>query len=155
MAAWYLSNYFSELDRDLCIRIALAHDLVEVHAGDTYIYADKETLAGKAKRELAALKQIEQDWPDFADLTETIHDYEKRTSKESCFIYALDKIMPIILIFLGKGHTWRAEGVTLKMLVDKKTPQVALSPQAEHYFTALVTLLESHQHYFPSKANQH
>ena len=41
MTAWYLAKWFPELNRDLLIRYALVHDLVEVHAGDTYIWFER------------------------------------------------------------------------------------------------------------------
>lgn len=47
MTAWFLAPHFPQLDCDKLIRYALVHDLVEVHAGDTYIYADEATLASK------------------------------------------------------------------------------------------------------------
>lgn len=40
MIAWYIMDaYKLDLDRDLVIRYCLIHDLVEVYAGDTYIYS--------------------------------------------------------------------------------------------------------------------
>src|ERR1044072_789144 len=65
MTAWFVAQYFPKLDRDKVIRLSLAHDLVEIHAGDTNIYAHAEELATKKSREAAAFKQLEKDWPDF------------------------------------------------------------------------------------------
>jgi putative hydrolase of HD superfamily len=36
MTAWFLAPHFPHLDRDEVIRMALAHDLVELYAGDTF-----------------------------------------------------------------------------------------------------------------------
>src|SRR5487761_1693983 len=67
LSAWFLAQYFPHLDRDKIIRYALVHDLVEIHAGDTYIYADQATIDTKKEREHAALLQLEKDWPDFPE----------------------------------------------------------------------------------------
>lgn len=150
MAAWFLAQYFKELDRDLIIKLALVHDLVEIYAGDTYIYADQAELDTKAQREAEAMKQIKHEWPDFGDMTQLIEAYEKRQTPESCFVYALDKLMPIFMIFLGHGYTWKEEKITLEQLQANKEPKVSSSPEIHHYYGELVELLKSHRHYFAS-----
>lgn len=149
MAAWFLAQYFPELNRDECIRFALVHDLVEIYAGDTFFYADEETLAKKAQQEHKALQQIKLEWPDFPEMINDIERYERRDCAESCFVYALDKIMPIIMIFLGKGHTWREKNITLQMLHDGKINKVSKSPRVAHYFQEILKLLEQYPEYFP------
>jgi hypothetical protein len=105
-------------------------------------------LDSKPEREAAALKQLEQDWPDFPALTELIHEYETKDSEEAKFIYALDKIMPIMLIYLGKGYTWQKEKITLEQLDAVKRDKVALSPGIKVYYDQLFGLLTQHSHYF-------
>lgn len=148
LMAWFLAQYFPRLDQNKILRYALVHDLVEVHAGDTFIYADAATLATKKEREEAALRQLEQDWPDFPDLIATIKNYETHASEEAKFVYALDKIMPILVIFLGEGYTWKQEKITLKQLHEAKRHKVALSPEINPYYEELYKLLLEHRHYF-------
>ncbi len=97
MAAWFLAAHFPKLDSGKLIRYALAHDLLEIHAGDTSVFADKEMLASKAEREAQAVAQLAREWADFPELVEAIRAYEARDSEEAKFVYALDKVMPIIL----------------------------------------------------------
>jgi 5'-deoxynucleotidase YfbR-like HD superfamily hydrolase len=149
MTAWFVAQYFPRLDRDKVIRYALVHDIVEVHAGDTNIYADPEFLATKKSREAAALKQLEKDWPDFGDLVGTIKDYETHTSDEAKFVYALDKIMPIIMIFLGEGYTWHKDNIPLSRLDAAKRHKIAVSPEIAPFYDQLYALLVEHHHYFP------
>lgn len=146
MTAWFLAGQFPELDRDLVIRIALVHDLVEIHAGDTYVYADQATLATKSEREAAALKQLTEDWADFEDIISHIQEYENRTSNEAKFVYALDKIMPIMLIYIHNGYTWKKEGITAKQLDKIKRDKVALSPEIKPYYDELYQLLTDSPH---------
>ena len=105
MTAWFLAPHFPALNRDLLIRYALIHDLVEVQAGDTYVYAEQAHLDSKVEREKAALEQLRTEWPDFAELITDLSDYEARQDEEAKFIYALDKIMPIMQIFINNGYT--------------------------------------------------
>jgi putative hydrolase of HD superfamily len=58
MTAWYLAAYFPELDKNKLIRYALVHDLVEIHAGDTFAFGDAKHIASKSEREAAALNQL-------------------------------------------------------------------------------------------------
>lgn len=152
MTAWFLAPYFPELNRDKLIRFALAHDLVEVHAGDTYIYGKQTDLDSKTAREAAALEKLQNEWPDFPELTDTIHDYEDRASEEAKFIYALDKIMPVMLIFIAEGHSWHKENVSLEQLHTHKQAKVSLSPAIQAYYNQLYALLQQHTHYFPPRS---
>lgn len=143
MTAWFLAPHFPELDPNLLIRYALVHDVVEVHAGDTYVFADALQLSSKPERERAALRRLEAEWPDFLDLTDTIHIYEARGDNESKFIYALDKIMPIMQIYISDGHTWKKENLTLKVLHHNKQSKISVSKDIEPYYKDLMALLEA------------
>lgn len=149
MSAWFLVEYFPELDKDTVIKLALVHDLVEVHAGDTYIFADEEKLASKEERETKALEQLKQDWPDFPDMLNYITDYEHRKTKESKFVYALDKVIPVITILINEGHTWRVSNMTLDRLHDHKNDKVNLSPEIQAYYVQLYELLLKIPHLLP------
>lgn len=148
ISAWFLADYFPKLDRDLVIRLALVHDLVEVHAGDTYVYADASILATKQEREAAALVKLQKEWADFPDMLIHIETYEKRESEEAKFVYALDKIMPIMQIYIHDGHTWKKEGITPAMLDEIKRHKVILSPEIAHYYEQLYELLAARPELF-------
>ncbi len=143
MTAWYLTGWFPKLNKGLVLQYALAHDLVEIHAGDTYIYGSKEELSSKQQREAEALDKLEDDWPDFDDMIKTIHSYEQRADAESRFVYALDKIMPIMLIYIHDGYTWNKEKVTADMLYKAKIEKIRPSPEILPYFEDLHKLLIS------------
>lgn len=148
MMAWFLSPHFPHLDRDLLIRIALVHDLVEIHAGDTYVYADAAALATKHEREMAALNTLRNDWADFPELIQLIATYEKREPEESKFVYALDKIMPLLMIYNADGYSWKKAGITLKRLDSVKRDKVALSADIAPYYDKLYDLLSKNQRLF-------
>lgn len=143
LMAWYLVDSRKlDLDLSLVLRYALAHDLVEIHAGDTYVWSkDASHHASKHEREAAAAKQLQAAYPEFPDLHAAIGEYEKRESRESRFVYALDKLMPMLVIRESGGDLWKKEGVTSDMQRARKAPQVALSPEVEPYFNELVELI--------------
>src|SRR5258706_13535537 len=75
MAGWFLAQYFPDLDTNAVIRLAMVHDLVEIHAGDTFAYADKSAIDGKAEREAAATRKLATDWADFPEMHDAIAEY--------------------------------------------------------------------------------
>lgn len=148
MTAWYLCQWFPELDSNLVIKYALAHDLVEIHAGDTFFYGSKEELDSKAEREAKALQQLRADWPDFTAMTDAAETYEKKDSPEACFVYALDKVMPIMLVYIHDGYSWKESGITVKILHEYKQDKIALSPEIKPYFDEIYNILLEHPEVF-------
>ncbi len=148
MAGWFLAQYFPELNIDTVMRIALVHDLLEVHAGDTFAFANDATKQTKADREADAVKQLAKEWPDFPDMHAAIHEYETRQTAEAKFVYALDKLMPILLNYLNQGKVWRHHGVTFEEFVVEKESKIPLSPEVDTYYRQLLTLLQNHPEFF-------
>jgi 5'-deoxynucleotidase YfbR-like HD superfamily hydrolase len=88
-----------KLDLGIISQFALVHDLVEVYAGDTSIWDTKERHASKMERETKALGTIEKRFgANFPWIAQTIAAYERLDEPESCFVYALDKIMPYVVM---------------------------------------------------------
>ncbi|MBP9751768.1 MAG: HD domain-containing protein [Candidatus Moranbacteria bacterium] len=147
MLAWYVADSEKlDLDRNLVVKYALIHDLAEVYAGDTYIYSeDQGHLDSKAAREHAALERLEMEFPGFTDFHELVDQYESRKDRESRFVYALDKIQPVLHAFLDDGRIWREKNVTIAMLHDHKKDKVALSPEVKPYFDELIALLKENE----------
>ena len=147
LLAWYLvdSNKLN-LDKNLILKYALIHDFVEVYAGDTYIYS-KNPLdhSTKKNRETKATERLKKEFLEFGDFHTLIDRYEKREDKESKFIYALDKVYPILNIYVDNGRTWKLKEITLQMLIDHKKDKVALSPEIEPYFKELIELLSKEE----------
>lgn len=150
MTAWYLAKYFPKLDRDQVIRLALVHDLVEIHAGDTFAYADKASLTSKALRERQALKQLKKDLPDFAEAIKDIEKYEGGKSEEAKFVYALDKIMPAIMNYLDGGRVWQENNISLDRLHEEKMKKIPVSADVLDYYQQLRKLFEANKHLFPN-----
>ena len=147
MLAWFLVDAKKlDLNKDLVISYALVHDLVEVYAGDTYIYTDDiKHKESKDEREKDAAKQIAAEFPEFSELHKLMEKYEHRGDAESRFVYALDKIQPIINIYLDGGYNWRERKVTLSMLVENKREKVKLSPEVEKIYDELFALLKDRE----------
>lgn len=144
MLGWYINNSFNlKLNNERILKYALAHDLVEAYAGDVHFYKqDESTTLKKHESEVAAAEKLKSVYPEFEDMHTTICDYENRVDRESRFIYALDKIEPVMNIYLDGGRTWRRDGITLEMLITMKSPKVAQDPFVKGLFSSLTASLE-------------
>ena len=153
MTAWYLITLHKlEYDLYLVLQYALAHDLVEIYAGDTGLFSkDRAHKESKAQREHEAFLKIKQKFLEFPELTEIIQKYELKGDPESLFVYALDKILPPLNIHLDNGRAYQTQKVTLKMEIESKTDKVAVSPEIKEYYEEIKILWEKNSHYFAQK----
>ena len=144
MLAWYITTTYNlPFDKEKILKYALVHDLVEVYAGDTYAYTeDKALLDSKEQREKEAAERLKKEFPEFEELHKLIHEYEQKSDEESKFIYALDKIEPMLYIYLDNGRLWKEYNISLKMSIEHKIEKVSVSPTIKKIFDELLTLLE-------------
>ncbi len=156
MMGWYIiSAYKLPLDADKIIKYSLLHDLVEVYAGDTYIFdKDPTQHTSKIEREHEALERLKIEFNEFPEMALVITEYESQQDEESQFVYALDKVLGPLNIYMDNGRAWHKKGVTFQMLLDNKLPRVAKHPAVKRYFDQLVKILEKEQHMFPKQENE-
>lgn len=111
MFSWYLVDTLGlKLDKKKVLEYGLIHDLVEVYAGDTYIF-DSEALKSKHEREEKARLRIAKEFPEFKDLNSSIKGYEGQKDPEAVFVRTVDKFIPVIINFVQEGHTWKVMNV--------------------------------------------
>ena len=114
MVSWYISEKLAlGLKKGLILEYALAHDLVEVYAGDTDPHrSPPEFIATKEEREKDALLKIKDAYPGFHTLHRAIENYEALADDEAKFVYLLDKILPIINTHLSGDSYYKDRGVS-------------------------------------------
>jgi len=132
-------------------QFAIVHDLVEVFAGDTSPWHDKQTRESKEEREEKALKHIEERYTRFPWIIQTIKEYESRASNEAKFVWALDKVIVLILRHLDKGKYYVENGVT-KELFDTRLAahrkKAHAHPKIGEYYDQLLEIFDKHPEYF-------
>lgn len=149
MLCWYIAaTQKLDLDMEQVLKYALAHDIVEAYAGDTFVY-DEEAKKTKAERERKALARIESEFPEFTDMTESIHEYERRESKEAKFVYAVDKLVdPLSASMEETQSIWKEFDVSFDALLELKTAKIAESNEVTSYWQQLVKKLETRREFF-------
>lgn len=126
--SWHLAMYATILeeyapkgtDISKVVKMALIHDIIEIYAGDTFLY-DEELTKSKEKREKAAAEKIyailpEQQGKEIKALWE---EFEEKKTKEAVFCATIDRIQPIILNYLTEGGTWKKHNVKKDMVLKK------------------------------------
>ncbi|MER6299751.1 HD domain-containing protein [Kitasatospora sp. NPDC001539] len=109
-----LAEYADEpVDPVKALAMVILHDLVEIYAGDTFLY-DTAAAADQEERERRAADKLFAILPDDQrDRFRAIWDeFEERTSAEARFAKAMDRLQPLLLNYGNKGGTWRTPGVT-------------------------------------------
>jgi putative hydrolase of HD superfamily len=154
LTCWFLAPKIApHLDMTKIFSYALAHDTVELHAGDTFIF-DEAGIATKSDREDQAIEKLQEDWPDFSEVAEAAKNYKAKADEEAKFVYAVDKILPVIMVNLGeKASFWKRHKVTRQMLIDQKRGPMHVSNEVAPYFDALVEWM-SNPDYFYSEPSQ-
>lgn len=100
------------LDLGLVAQLAIVHDLVEAHAGDTDTFraTGPDQLDDKAVREHAALERIAADCAAFPWVAGTIAVYDLQRTPEARFVRYMDKLCPRLTNTLNRGAAVRARG---------------------------------------------
>ncbi len=148
IVAWYLiSTQGLKLDLSLALRYALVHDLVEVYAGDTPAIQKgyEEVQRTKHEREEKAALRLRKEFGEFPEMHALIDAYELRPDEESKFIYALDKIIPVMNIYLDEGHSWKIHNISLDDIIENKKNKVLVSEEVKKYFDKIVERLRENQ----------
>jgi len=113
MSAVILQEYAEEpVDVFRVAQMLLVHDIVEILAGDTFIY-DTENGATQEARERSAADQLFGMLPaDQAILFRQLWDeFESLETPESRFGKSIDRLMPLLLNYANGGISWKENGI--------------------------------------------
>ncbi|MCX4695736.1 HD family hydrolase [Streptomyces sp. NBC_01408] len=110
------------VDTSKVLALVLVHDLVEIYAGDTFLYdtvgaADQEAREQRAADKLFALLPADQQ-EHFRALWD---EFEARLTPEARFAKAMDRLQPLLLNYGNQGGTWRTPGVTEDVVLARKS----------------------------------
>jgi putative hydrolase of HD superfamily len=129
--SWHVALYVRVLaehspepiDVDRVILMALLHDIVEIDAGDTFLY-DVAGRAGQVERERAAADRLFALLPlDQSTLLRAIWDeFCAAESPEARLANAIDRLQPILHNFLTAGERWLAHGISVDQVRTLNLP---------------------------------
>jgi putative hydrolase of HD superfamily len=100
--------------------MALVHDIVEIDAGDTFVYDAVASLDKQAREERAA-ERIFGLLPETlaAQLRSTWFEFELQKCPESRFVAGIDRLLPLMANSKTEGHSWKKHGIVKSQVLDK------------------------------------
>jgi putative hydrolases of HD superfamily len=121
-----LSEYSNEqVDLAKVIKMVLIHDIVEIDAGDTFLYDDIGN-ASKARKERESAERIFGLLPSDQkeELINIWQEFESRETPESKFAAAIDRLEPLLQNYFTEGYTWKKHGIHKEQVINKNKPVI-------------------------------
>lgn len=123
LMAVILSGFSNESDLDMLkvVKMLLVHDIVEIDAGDTFLY-DEKSNASKGENELMAAKRLFGLLPKAIedDLFGLWEEFEARLSPEAKFAASLDSLQPLMNHLHTKNLKYKSHAVHTSQVLEKK-----------------------------------
>jgi putative hydrolases of HD superfamily len=119
MMAVTLAEYApAGIDVARVIRMALVHDIVEIDAGDVFIY-DESRPEKKASEEQRAAERLFGMLPreQAAELRALWEEFEARQTPDARFAAALDRLEPMLHNYYTGGSSWKEHGVKASSVI--------------------------------------
>lgn len=126
LSALMLKEYANEdVNIDRVIQMLLLHDLGEIDAGDTIVYAS-ETKAVKDE-EVAGVKRILNLLPDNKgeEYFKLWREFEDGETADAAYAKAIDRIPPLLHNLNGEGHSWRKHKVSKEQVFELNKRHIA------------------------------
>ena len=141
LAVLLFADYAREQNLDLAraLQLALVHDLVEIEAGDTYVY-DAAASATQTEREQNAAAQVFGVLPraQAAQFRAWWDEFEALQTPEARFVRALDRMLPLLLNFATDGAAWREHQIQTEQVRALNLPAMEAVPQLQEYCAGLI-----------------
>lgn len=103
------------------LKMVLIHDIVEIDAGDTFIYDTQKNHANTDEERLAA-QRIFGILPETQakELIEIWEEFEAGESPEAKFARTMDRLEPLLQNVSNNGGTWAEFGISFDKVYEKK-----------------------------------
>lgn len=147
LMAYIFREYAKDIDLEKTIIMLLAHDLVEIYAGDTFAYDVKGNESKNAREEAAAKKLFTPLGDDGKYLNDLWHEFDKIKTNEAKFANALDRSQPIINNIYNEGGTWNEFHVKWSQLLKRMEPIKNFNIELYEYLITNSKPYFSHGHY--------
>jgi putative hydrolase of HD superfamily len=120
MALTLAEHSDEDVDTFRVLKMLLIHDLVEIDAGDTYLYGESDVSQRERKEQQAAERIFgllpEDQRIEFQRLWD---EFEAKESREARFAKAIDRLMPILNNFYSEGRSWQENSISRQQVIDK------------------------------------
>ena len=127
------------LDLLRVVKMLLIHDLVEIDAGDTFVY-DEVGARDKAEREQRAAGRIFGLLPPDQEMAirSLWDEFEARQTAEARYAAALDRFQPVLHNYFTQGKAWRQHGITSGQVLTRNRHMAEGAPALWEHVQTLV-----------------
>lgn len=134
-----LREYGGEFDLMRALQMAIIHDLVEIYAGDTFVY-DDHGQSSKIERENAAATLLFGMLPpdQEAEFRGVWAEFEEGQSPAARFALVIDRLCPLLLNYTTQGKAWNEHGVVAARVRDYNLPATVASPPIQEFIAQLL-----------------
>jgi putative hydrolase of HD superfamily len=103
------------------LKMLLIHDIVEIDAGDTFLFDTKKS-HDNTEEELKAAKRIFGMLPEEqgVELIKVWQEFEAAETAEAKFAKAIDRLAPMMQNATNNGGTWAQHNVSYETVIEKK-----------------------------------
>ncbi|MDZ7823783.1 MAG: HD domain-containing protein [Ahrensia sp.] len=118
------------LDRLKVLKMLIIHDIVEIDAGDVFVY-DQAARDAAFEAEAAAAARLFGLLDEHIGnpLTDLWHEFEAGQTPEAKFAKAADRVMPVIQNLTAGGQSWTDHGITKDQVLERNTAIADANPQ--------------------------
>jgi putative hydrolase of HD superfamily len=107
------------INMEKVISMLLIHDIVEIDAGDTFLYSDKRNVVHTdekkaAERIFGLLDKDQKEY--FINIWE---EFEERKTNEAKYAAVFDRLEPLLQNYILEGYTWKKYNITYEMIIEK------------------------------------
>ena len=121
MMALILAEYSNDKAIDMLkvLKMLLIHDLVEIYAGDYFVYTEK--IEEKLEKEKEGAQKIFGLLPEDQkeEYIKIWHEFEEAETPEAKFATVLDRLQPILQNHINSGGTWTEYNITAEKIINR------------------------------------
>ena len=127
------------LDSLKILQMAVLHDLVEIDAGDTFVYDQNAQNSRRAREENAANRLFGLLPDDQNQKFRAIwEEFEAKQTPEARFASAIDRFSPVLQNFVTQGKAWRKHGVSVEQVEKVVGTELENAPELANFLRLLV-----------------
>jgi putative hydrolase of HD superfamily len=123
-AVFIMKEYaIAPLNLEKALSLAIFHDIVEIDAGDVFVYSDQSS---KLEDEEKAIIRLMSILPQKTgnEIKSLWQEYESNTSYEANFVNALDRFLPIYSNFLNNGYSWKNHHISQSQVINRNKEKI-------------------------------
>lgn len=119
MALVFAEHSNHDIDMLKVLKMLLIHDIVEIDAGDTFLYdSHREEVFDQEKKSAERIFGI---LPNHLseEMMKLWLEFEAKETAESKFASSIDRLQPMLANYLNQGATWRENNVLSSQVIQK------------------------------------